>query len=690
MKTTGKNRMNLFAVACLFVVTVPIIATAESGLASLRQGPMRIVPGQHGVGQMIAELSLSDIDGQSMKLSDYRNHSAVVIAFTNTSCPICKKYTPTLAAIEDQFSSRNVAFLYVNPTASDSVESIRAAISSNHLEGPYVRDQENKIAKALGATHTTDVFVLDAKRTLVYRGAVDDQYGFGYTIDAPRSNYLIDAIETVLDGKGPLVGATEAAGCPLDLRSSSATDLAKSDETYHNRISRIVQAHCVKCHREGGVAPFALEQYDDLVSQSGAIRRVIDNRIMPPWFAAKPADGHASDFINDTSLSELDRTALLHWLDGDKREGDPKDAPVATKFVEGWQIGEPDLVLQLPKPIAVKASGTMAYQNVTIETGFTADRYIKAVEVTPTARDVVHHCLVFVLPPAKDSDSGRDRRAGDDEADGFFAAYAPGYDALVFNDGFGKLIPAGSRLKFQLHYTPNGTATTDQTKIGFQFTEDAPERLVSVAGIAQPRLSIPPHAENHQVTASVTLPRDATVLAFFPHMHLRGKAFQYDAMLPDGKSLNLLEIPRYDFNWQLSYRLAEPLELPAGTKITATAWYDNSKNNPANPDPSRTVPWGQQTYDEMMIGYVEYHMKDGKLGRFASAPAIEALRNLGSGKNVEAYFRNLDKDHDGKLTGDELPAQLKTQLLRLDINHDGAISADEAERLKQILSKRKQ
>ena len=663
-------------------VTEPSIATT----APVRQGPKRLIPGDHGVGRLMPDLPLTDIDGQAFSLSRYQDKVSLVIAFTNTSCPICKKYTPSLAAIERDYASQNVAFLFVNPTSSDKLETIRSIIADNKLDGHYVRDDKLQLASALNATHTTDVFVLDAKRTVVYRGAVDDQYGFGYAIEQPRVEYLRATLDAMISGERPEFGATEAPGCRLDFEVA-ATAPTLDSVTYHNQVSRIMANHCVECHRDDGVGPFSLEDFESVASQSGSIRRVVVDDIMPPWFAARSTGDEASPFINDCSLSSHDKKTLLAWLSSGKVEGNADDAPIPRKFTSGWQIGEPDLVIQLPKPIAVKASGTMPYENVIVETGFTEDRYVKALEVKPTARQVVHHCLVFVLPPANGKGSSKAERDGDDESDGFFAAYAPGYDALEFNDGYGKVIPAGSRLKFQLHYTPNGTATSDQSMIGIIFAEKAPERLVNVAAVAQHRLAIPPNTDNYKVVANITVPKESTVLAFFPHMHLRGKAFRYEAIMPDGITKTLLDIPRYDFNWQLSYRLAEPLTLPAGAILRATAWYDNSVNNPANPDPNRTVPWGPQTFDEMMIGYVEYHIEDGKIDRFASAPGIAALRNLGSGAGLETLFKQLDKDKDGLLSAEELPQGQQSKLMRLDTDGDGAISMKEAERLKQFLNR---
>jgi hypothetical protein len=403
---------------------------------------------------------------------------------------------------------------------------------------------------------------------------------------------------------------------------------------------------------------------------------------MPPWFAASPDDEWASPFSNDCSLSKSEKQDLFAWLDGGMPEGLASDSPLPRTFDSDWQIGKPDHIVQVPQPLSVKATGTMPYQHVTVDTGLGETRYLQAIEVRPTAREVVHHILVFVLPPAGKNKGARDEDF--DETSGFFAAYAPGYDALVFNRGYGKVLPAGSRLRFQIHYTPNGTATQDQPMLAMRFAESEPEHLVDVHGIAQIRLSIPPHANHHQVVATQVLPQDTTLLAFFPHMHLRGKAFKYEALLPSGETRVLLDIPRYDFNWQLSYRLAEPVRLPKGTTIRATAWYDNSPGNLANPDPNRTVRWGPQTTDEMMIGYVEYHMENGSLGR--GGRLAELRERIPGNFNLQQAFRKLDSDGDRRLTESELPVGQRSQILKLDRNQDGFVDLEEAEDLRKLLN----
>jgi mono/diheme cytochrome c family protein len=466
-------------------------------------------------------------------------------------------------------------------------------VAEHGFAGRYVHDADGKLTAALGATSTAEVFVLDAARTVVYRGAADDQYGLGYSLDAPRTKYLAVALEEALAGKVPTVAATTAPGCALEPDSAKAPAVAL---TYHARVERIVQANCVECHRTGGVAPFALEKYEQVVSHKAMIKKVVDDGTMPPWFAAHGKAGH-SPFSNDRSLTAADKKDLLAWLSGDLKKGDPADAPLPRKYESGWLIGKPDAEFQIPRAIAVKAEGTMGYQNVQVETSYDEDRWVRAIEVQPTAREVVHHVLVFAVPKGQ-------RLRG--EGTGFFAVYVPGNNVLVYPDGYAKKLPKGATLHFQIHYTPNGKATTDRTRLGLVFAKEAPRHEIQVAGIANTRFQIPAGADNHEVAAKIPVPFDAKVLALFPHAHLRGKAARFDLRTPDGKSATLLEVPHYDFNWQLQYRFADPVTAPRGSTVTYTAWYDNSDKNPANPDPKKPVRWGQQTYEEMHLGYVEY------------------------------------------------------------------------------------
>lgn len=587
--------------------TLPGTPDASASDDTPRSGPHLLRGVDHGVGRLVPDLAFTDLAGRSGRLSDYKSSRALVIAFTSTSCPVTKKYAPALARLEKEYAARGVAFLFVNPIATDTPASIREVMTDNAFAGRYVPDRDGKLAAALGATTTAEVFVLDAARTLVFRGAIDDQYGVGYALEAPRRTFLRDALTAVLAGHQPVLTATEAPGCALDQPATPTAAPAVASITYHNRISRLVQSHCAECHHPGGLAPFSLETFDDVKSHAAMMRKQVTRGAMPPWFAAPGAAGESSHWRNDRSLPAADKADLLAWLAGDRPLGDPADAPLPRTYPTGWQIGKPDLILQLPKAVAIKAEGIMAYQTLTVATTLTEDKWVQALEVRPTSPAVVHHVIVKVHPPGSKV-RGEEGNDGAGEREGFFAAYVPGNSYHVFPAGFAKKLPAGSTVSFQMHYTPNGKATTDQTEFGLIFSAEPPRHVIRVAGLAGPRLSIPPGAPDHLETVSLTVPHNTTILGFTPHMHVRGKAARYEATLPDGTKRVLLDVPRYDFNWQLTYKLAEPVTLPRGTRLTFSAWYDNSSGNPANPDPAKNVRWGPQTYDEMMLGYVEYYI----------------------------------------------------------------------------------
>jgi hypothetical protein len=598
------GRVTLDEAKLSFGAGTPAAAASSETAASPRQEPKRLKPADAGIGRMIPDTAFADLDGKQRRLTDFSKNTATVIALISPSCPVSKRYLPSLARLAAEFREKNISLLLVAPTASESPDELRSALATVGLAVPCIPDPAGALSRSLGATATTDVFVLDSRRTLIYRGALDDQYGLGYSLDQPRHRYVSDAIAALLQGRTPTIAATEAPGCVLDFAKAQPVALV-SGTTYHNRISRIVQANCLECHRTGGVAPFNLETYEQVTAKAGMIRRMVERRLMPPWFAAPPAPGEHSPWINDRSLADSDREDLLAWLANGKPLGDPSDAPHPRQWPGEWQIGPPDAIYQVPEPIAVKASGAMPYQNVFVETGLTEDKWVEALEILPTSREVVHHVLVFIRDKAYGAARGRDT---DDGIHGFFAAYVPGNSYVVYPENFAKALPAGSRLHFQIHYTPNGTATVDQLKLGIRFAKKPPQHVVQVAGIHNLRLKIPPGAENHPETGSIPVPVEVKLLSFTPHLHVRGKAFRYELHPPNGGARTLLDIPRYDFNWQLSYRYAEPFTVPAGSRVTATGWFDNSANNPANPDPTKAVRWGPQTDDEMMLGYVEYFL----------------------------------------------------------------------------------
>lgn len=649
----------------------------------IRQAPQVVRPGDHGIGRQVPDLSFTDLQGRVHRLSELARQQPVVLVQTSTSCPLSQKYLPTLAELA-QATAADTQWVLINAVATDALEEMLAAASRVGESVIYVPDATGELSHALGALTTTDAIVIDAARTVVYHGAVDDQYGFGYALDAPRRQYLADALSAISAGEIPDVSATLAPGCVLARPRKSAEEAANlPGVTYHNRISRIMQRHCVECHRAGGVAPFTLDSYADLVAHRGMIREVLERGIMPPWFAADPAaDADTgrihSPWSNDRSLGKVEKADLLAWLTADTPEGNPADAPRPRVFDDEWLIGKPDAVYQFTEPVPIKATGVMAYQNIKVPTHLEEDEWVQAIEIQPGNRSVVHHVLVFVQTAA-DADKPRDDQA--DEASGYWGIYVPGNSTLVYPEGFAKRLPRGATLRFQMHYTPNGTATTDQTRIGLIFAKEPPRHEVRVAGVVNARLSIPPGADNHREVATLRLPSNVQVLAFLPHMHLRGKACLFEVTTADGQTRTLLDIPRYDFNWQLLYRYREPLPLQAGDTIRFTAWYDNSAGNPANPDPTKTVRWGAQTYDEMHLGYIEYYIPGVTPGERSGAARLRGGAALPQRRvDIEAAFKRLDRNGDGQLTQDEIPPALREALKRLDSDGDGIITLEEARR----------
>ncbi len=505
---------------------------------------------------------------------------------------------PTLAEYEKAYADK-AKFLFLNVTEGETVEEAKACIEAAGLKGRYVLDPKAEIGKALRAVTTTDCFVLDASRTLQYRGAVDDQYGIGYTLDKPRISYLKLALDAVLAGGQPLYQATWAPGCDLDLGLSELK--AGGTVTWHNRISRIIEQNCQECHRAGENGPFELMTYADVKAQKAMIKKVVKNRTMPPWFATAET-GH---FRNDRSLTERDQQDLLNWIDAGMPEGDAKAGAKARAWPVGWRIGKPDVVLQIPEVNKIPAKGEVKYRYTRVETTFGEDKWVKAMEIRPSAPQVVHHVLVFLEYP-RNHPRAKEQPNDMGGLGGYFMGMVPGQGHIIMPEGQAKFLPKGATMVFQIHYTTNGTAAEDQTQMALIFNDGPPAVEVTTKGIANTFFRIPAGDDNYKITSSWTVPKDIKLLSFDPHAHVRGKAWKYEALYPDGTRETLIDIPHYDFNWQLLYELQEPITLPKGTKIICTAWYDNSDKNPANPDPGKDVYFGEQTWEEMMIGYVNW------------------------------------------------------------------------------------
>ena len=546
------------------------------------------------LGRRIEDFRLQDYLGAEHALSDFVDSEIVVVAFLGTECPLAKVYGSRLASLAEKYKPRGVSFIGVNSNQQDTPTELGHYARKRGITFPLLKDPGNQVADQFRAERTPEVFVLDADRTVRYWGRIDDQFGVGYARPAPKEHYLDVAIAELLAGSRLSNPRTESVGCHIGRVARAAPT---GDISYAKQISRIVQRRCIECHREGGIAPFALESYDAVAAWAETICEVIDDQRMPPWHA-NPKFGH---FSNDGRMPDAEKQLLQDWVGNGLPRGSAEDLPPQPQFVDGWALGKPDLVLTIPEPITVPPTGVVDYQYATIDPGFTEGKWVRASEIRPGVRSVVHHIIVFINPPGGDPIL-EERGVGFETVGG----YVPGSPPMRLDDGVARYVPPGSTFVFQIHYTPDGTEQKDQSRIGLYFAEPATVHRTMQTGVAANLdFEIPAGAGNHRVEATHRFSHAMEIYTLAAHMHYRGKSFRFEATYPNGSREILLDIPRYDFNWQNVYRFSKPKYMPEGTLLRCVSYFDNSERNLSNPDPSIAVRWGEQTWEEMMIGYFE-------------------------------------------------------------------------------------
>lgn len=619
------------------------------------------LPVNRGVGQRLGNFTLKDVTShRPVSLHGFAGKRAVVLVFLGADCPLANLYAPRLVEFDREYRPKGVAFVGINSNARESEAQAAEQVRKLGIEFPVVKDTGNVLADLALVERTPEVLVLDGEGKIRYRGAIDDQYAQGGARKPrPAHQYAKDALDAILDGRTIEVAATPASGCLIDRvdpppqKASSATRVRpapaeiqsarKASEdaeavdvgqvTYASAAATVIQEKCQSCHRPGQVAPFSLLTYDDARKHAAMIGEVVGNRRMPPWHA----DPRHGQFANDRSLNARERATLLAWVDQGAPLGDPAKIPQAKKFPEGWTIGVPDTVFEIPEAYTVPAQGVVEYVRIRVPTGFTEDRWIQAAEAQPTDRAVVHHIIVYV-----DDHKGP---KPEERPLAHLCGYAPGDMPSVYPTGTAKKVPAGSDFVFEVHYTPIGRIRTDRSRVGLIFARAPVTREASTIGIFQGDFLIPPHQDNVAVESSLTFDKDTRLLSFMPHMHLRGKDFRYTITRPGGPSEVALSVPAYDFGWQSYYILADPMSLPKGSRIDCLAHYDNSERNPYNPDPGKAVRWGDQTTDEMMIGYIDVDLPLGQTVTQeprqtddpASTPAAKsAFRTIGTHFDVNS------------------------------------------------------
>jgi peroxiredoxin/mono/diheme cytochrome c family protein len=569
--------------------------------------------------EAVADFRLQDARGAWHALGDARESKAVVIAFLGVECPLADQYASRLAEVARAMTPKGVAFFGVDANQQDAPSALARFAKHHDLPFPLLKDVGNELADRLGAERTPEVFVLDGKRVVRYRGRIDDQFALGVHRPTPTRRELSAALEDVLAGRPVSVPRTEAAGCRI---GRVRTPEAKSDVTYSKQVARVLRDRCVSCHRPGEIAPFALTTYKQAAGWAETIAEVVADRRMPPWHAS-PEFGH---FANDARLTDAERRLIADWVAAGAPEGDARDLPEPAPDAEGWRIPTPDLVVEMPREFEVPADGSLPYQNFVVDLGLDHDVWVRASQVRPGNPSVVHHVVAFVLPPGE-------RRLTPDNSN-ILAAYSPGMPPRAFPEGVAKFVPAGARLMLQVHYTPRGTKQTDRSRVGLVFADAKSVRKQETAVMAVNfRLRIPPGAADYAAEATHRFDQDTILYALMPHMHLRGKSFRFEVKYPDGRSETLLDVPRYEFDWQNVYVLSTPKPMPEGTVIRCRGRFDNSADNPSNPDPKATVTFGEQTRDEMLVGYLDVALADQDLA--LGGPKV---KRLGDGRS-EVTFR---------------------------------------------------
>ena len=651
-----------------FAICVCLVLVLSNGLTQPAEAS-----GKDRLGRVVSDAALTDYRGASVSLTELKDKPVIVLAFLGTECPLAKLAVTKLNTLAKEFEPRGVAVLGINSNRQDSLADLAAQAKEQDVAFQLLKDAGNKLADAAGAIRTPEVVVLDQQRAIRYVGRIDDQDGIGYRRETAKRSDLKIAIEELLAGKPVSVATTEVEGCFI---GKVREPKRGAEVTYSKHVAPILQNRCVNCHRPGQVAPFAMTSYDEVAGWAETIAEVVEDNRMPPWHAS-PDHGK---FANARNLPDNEKRMLLDWVKAGAPEGDRNDLPSPKLFTDGWQLPrEPDLIVAMrDKPYDVPASGTVRYQYFSVDPKLTEDKWVTAAEIQPGERSVVHHVLVFAKTDSE-------LRKFDGEG-AFLAAYVPGFLPQQYPTGMAKLLPAGAKLIFQVHYTPNGKATKDTSRIGLLFADEASVTHAVMTSEARKTggLIIPPNANNSRHEASSPKsPVDVQLLNLMPHMHVRGRSFRYELQTADGRKERVLDVPRYDFNWQTSYQLAEPLSIPAGSSMHVVAHYDNSENNLNNPNPNATVRWGEQTWDEMLIGYFDVAVPRDAFEASRKPSAESKPKALGSNlppailKQLVEQLQQLDVNKDGILTPSEVPPKLMPIFKRLDIDGDEKLTVEE-------------
>lgn len=617
-RMSADRRPQLFR-PCLILLAIAFWILAEPCLADSKQGAAE---------RPASALRVRDLSGKTWTGADVAAHKATVFLFIACQCPISNAYAPRMTRLAGRYGPRGVLFLGVYSNRQEGRAEIAGNAREHSLAFPVIRDADAALAELIGAKMTPEAIVADASGAIRYRGRIDDNV----LTTQVRSSDLRAALDAVLDGKAVARSETRVVGCAI--RRLVAIASPPGAPTYSHDVARILHERCESCHRVGEIAPFSLQGYSQASAWAADIKRYTRNGAMPPW---KPAPGYG-EFRNARVLSEREKATLARWADAGAPQGNPKETPPAPNFVQGWQLGKPDMILTPTREYHLAADGEDVYRNFVVDPHFTEDRWVSAVECRIGNRAVVHHILDYIdaseaserlAAQCHDGQPGYTSFGGPGFAPvGILGAWAPGYIPELLPPGVAIHVPAGAKIVIQVHYHKDGKPEADLTRIGLHFAQATVQKQVRYPMLINFGFRIPPGADHYKVTTNLTLPRDCHALGVAPHMHLLGREMKLWATLPNGTERPLVWIKDWDFNWQSIYAFNEPVALPEGTTVHLVAYYDNSPGNLRNPNREhpRTVGWGEQTTDEMCLAFLVLTRDDEHLAVSPVPGPLQAAR----------------------------------------------------------------
>ena len=616
------------------------------------------------VGMRVDDFQLLDHMGVAHRLFYYSDAPAIVVMTQGNGCPIVRNAVPAYRQVRDNYQEQGVKFFLLNSNLQDNKTTIAKEVADFGFDIPVLVDENQLVGESLNVTRTAEVFVIDPKsRKVVYHGPVDDRLTYQNQKAKAEFSYLSDALDAVIAGETVKISQVDAPGCIVNFPERDNKE-RHTNISYHDTIAPILEERCVECHQVGGIGPWAMTSYDMIKGFSPMIREVIRTDRMPPWHS----DPNIGSFLHDRSLTSKEIKTLVHWIEAGSPRGEGYD-PLADprESLPDWPLGVPDLILTVPS-FDVPATGVVDYQRPYVVNPLEEGKWLRASTVKVGSRESVHHVLTGYLKEIPKSGQSNEVRWG-----ASVGGYAVGAESMIAREGLGTYIPAGGAIGLQMHYTPFGREVTDTTQIGLYFYDKRPPRMLRNSVIMDFSIEIPPEKANHAETAYLEFPKDAELFYAFPHAHYRGQSSTLAIRYPDGREEMILSLPKYDFNWQRAYEFKDPIKVPAGAKLIARYTYDNSTQNAANPDPSKKIVWGDQSFEEMLYTAISYRWTDE-----TSADQKGEYQEL---LNAGRLFGMLDDNIDESIQKDEVRGRAGRRLAgnfdRLDRNGDGALSWQE-------------